>query len=143
MKGLPYNISSTTKEEPSDNKETAEHQRNRKRRRGNLGVLHVLQQVADDVSEGTNKESTELLKQRTQTCHSCPETHTHTHIRSQKFKIQAKRPTFRFIFPPLWGEPEGNATHSRVGRLDGESSLLRMMSPHLSTNRVEETGSPR
>lgn len=39
--------------------------------------------------------------------------------------------------------PERNLTYSRVGRPDGESSLLRMRSLHLSTSRLEGTGSPK
>lgn len=34
-------------------------------------------------------------------------------------------------------------SYSLVGRPDGESSLLRMMSLHLSTNRLLGRGSPR
>lgn len=39
--------------------------------------------------------------------------------------------------------PQRSRTYSRVGSPDGESSLLRMMSLHLSTIRLEGMGSPR
>lgn len=70
--------------------------------------------------------------------------YTHTQSSSVHLNMSKyKKKKIVFAFPPLCSDPEGNATYSRVGRLDGESSLLRMMSLHLSTNRVEGTGSPR
>lgn len=47
-------------------------------RQTNLCALHGLQQVAQRVSEGANKDPTELLKQSPETCDGCPETHTYT-----------------------------------------------------------------